>query len=155
LGPTGPAQDGEVEDYRIELKRSDSPWQNPTNNLDVNDDGLVTILDALLIVTDIRNNNEISPTLNVHQLFLTQAEAAANNQLFVPPNRRPFVDVNGDSLVTVADLQQIVAALRARTSSGGSGEPEGEAAVFHTPAPSRTGAGRRGGERRLLPRTQD
>src|SRR5690606_8208632 len=29
LGPTGPAIDGEVEDYQIILQRSDSLWQNP------------------------------------------------------------------------------------------------------------------------------
>lgn len=135
LDPTGPAIDGEVEDYQIVLQRSDSAWQNPTNNLDVNDDGVVTILDALLVVNDIRDNNQRpGQTMpNVHQLFPTRLQAEAANQLFVQPGRAPFVDVNGDSLVTVADLQQIIAALRAQISNGVSGEAEGDvsAAAAH------------------------
>lgn len=129
LGPTGPAIDGEVEDYQIILQRSDSLWQNPSNNLDVNGDGVVTILDALLVVNDIRDNNQRpnQPTPNIHQLFPTRAQAEAANQLFVQPGAAPFVDVNGDSLVTVADLQQIIAALRAQISSGMSGEAENAA----------------------------
>ncbi len=127
--PNGPAIDGEVEDYQITLQRSDSDWQNPSNNLDVNADGLVTLVDALLIVSDIRDNREISGE-NVHQLFPTR-EQAQNNvppQLFVAPRRPPFVDVNGDSLVTVADLQQVITALRNQINNGGNGEAEGEAA---------------------------
>ncbi len=87
------------------------PWQNPSNNLDVNDDGLVTLLDALLVVNTLRDFG--NPT---------DLENTPNGPA---PNRTPFVDPTGDEIVSVADLLPIVTFLRNQIQNGG-GEANGE-----------------------------
>jgi hypothetical protein len=131
LLPTGPAIDGEVEDYMVVLQRSDSLWQNPSNNLDVNADGIVSVLDALLVVSDLRNNAAQGGG-NTHVLYPTLQQAQAHNppQMFVPPRVKPFVDVDGNGLVTVNDIILIINGIRSQMIGGGEGESlagEGEA----------------------------
>jgi hypothetical protein len=133
LAATGPAIDGEVEDYQIELQRSDSLWQNPSNNLDVNADGILSVLDAVLIVSDLRNNIAQGGG-NPHVLYPTLAQAQAHNppQVFIVPRVKPFVDVDGNALVTVNDIILVINGLRsqmigngeAKDSLGGEGEAE-------------------------------
>src|SRR5690606_8103547 len=97
------------------------PWRNPNMPLDVNADGLVTILDALLVVNDIRDNLALTG-LPFHDLTDPQ-------QLQTPPNRPPFVDVVGEgpgntNIVNVSDILAIVQYLRSQISGAA---PEGEA----------------------------
>ena len=89
-------------------------WQNPANPLDVNRDGEVTSLDAVIILNEI--NRLITPPL-------TQA----NGQM-PPPVENPiyFYDVNSDGFLTAVDVLQIVNFLN-RPGGSGEGEGEGEA----------------------------
>lgn len=108
LSPVGLAQDGEVEDYRLEIIAN--PWQNPNNNLDVSGDGVVSPLDALLIV----NRLTIDP-VNGSQLGPTR------------PGNAPFFDVDGDGIVTNLDTITIINYLNSR---GTQGEPAGESSAM-------------------------
>ncbi|MEC8555200.1 MAG: Ig-like domain-containing protein [Planctomycetota bacterium] len=95
-----------VADVLIRVQRS--RWQNPTGNLDVNDDGQVSPLDALLVINYLNSGAEpFLPTSGV-----------------VPP---PFYDVNGDEFVTPIDAFRVISFLN-ENSGGGAGE--GEAADF-------------------------
>lgn len=95
-----------VAEVLIRVQRS--RWQNPTGNLDVNDDGVVSPLDALLVINYLNSGAEpFLPTSGV-----------------VPP---PFYDVNGDEFVTPIDALRIISFLNGN-SGGGAGE--GEAADF-------------------------
>ena len=64
-------------------------WQNPVNQFDVNNDGFVTPLDALLVINH----------LNEHAPGPIPAPPAS------PP---PFLDVNGDNFVTAEDVLLII-----------------------------------------------
>jgi hypothetical protein len=66
-----------------------SKWQNPQNPLDVNGDGAVTSIDALILINytnsgqpaDLRETNVVAP---------------------------PYFDPNGDKAVTPADVLQVI-----------------------------------------------
>jgi hypothetical protein len=77
-----------------------SPWKNAVRATDVNNDGLVTPLDALLVIIDLNSNG---PRL------LTPATPFS-----------PFIDVNGDGAVAPLDALLVIIEL----NSGGSGEGE-------------------------------
>jgi hypothetical protein len=103
LTPTGFAADGEVEDHLISIQGN--PWRNPANALDVNADGFITPIDALLVINDLNRNgprdlpNEPNPP--------------------VPP----YLDVNGDTFVSpLGDVLPLINYL----NTDGSGEAEGE-----------------------------
>ncbi len=70
---------------------ADTPWQNPSQPLDANDDGSVSAIDALVIINDI-NVNGIR-------------ELPANNSQTADVQ---FVDVNGDGSVSPIDVLQVV-----------------------------------------------
>jgi VCBS repeat-containing protein len=95
-------------------------WQNPIVNQDVNDDDLVTVLDALLVANNIRDNQALTGQI-VHDL-------RNPDHMQVAPFRAPFVDPSGDALVTVGDLLSIVTVLRDQIQSEGAA-PEGEASL--------------------------
>jgi VCBS repeat-containing protein len=107
----------------IAILNPPNSWQNPQNFNDVNDDGLVTVLDALLVVNDIRDNMQFTNGVPVHDLNNV-------NQLQVAPFRRPFVDPTGDGFVRIDDILAIITALRLAQSgspeAGGEGESESE-----------------------------
>jgi VCBS repeat-containing protein len=90
-----------------------SPWQNPSNRFDVNADGFVAPIDALVLINRI---NAIGPgPLSVPA---------------VPPNAPPpYLDVNGDRQLSANDVLQTVNFLNNRAAMGGEGEGEGEAAT--------------------------
>lgn len=105
LSPGGSAADGEVEDYRIVINAN--PWQNSADPLDVNMDGHVTPLDALLIINRIN-------------FFGTGPLPNPPSGGFTPP---PFFDVDGDGHLAPIDALLVINYLN---SPGGSGEGEGE-----------------------------
>ncbi len=74
--------------------RSSTPWRNPVNALDVNADGVVSPIDALLILNDI----------NAHGARLLPAPSAT----FSPA---PFFDVNGDGYVSPIDALIVINSL--------------------------------------------
>ena len=83
-----------------------SPWQNQTNRFDVNNDGAVSPIDALLIIND----------LNVKGArTLTAADSSP-----------PFVDVDGDGNSAPIDVLQVINAIEVSLS-------EGETAEFSQP----------------------
>ncbi len=83
------------------------PHQNPIANLDVNVDGLVTPIDALLIINFL-NFNGTTPVTG----------------LTAPP---PYRDASGDNLISAFDVLLVINALNA-ASGGGEGEQGGEVA---------------------------
>ncbi|MBW3597100.1 MAG: tandem-95 repeat protein, partial [Planctomycetes bacterium] len=107
----------------ITVNQRDHMWQNPENPLDVSGDGLVTILDALLVVNTLRD-------------FGNPFDLDGNPPNVPPPterplpNRPPFVDPTGDENVSVADILVIVQHLRDRINSGGQPELQGEGELF-------------------------
>jgi hypothetical protein len=83
-----------------------TPWRNPSNPHDVNNDGFVSPIDALLIINDLNfrgprrlPNPPIPP--------------------FVPP---PYLDASGDNYVSPIDALLIINYLN---GAGGEGEGEG------------------------------
>jgi hypothetical protein len=104
LAATGLAEDGEVEDYQIQLLAN--PWRNPSNGLDVDNSGFVVPLDALIVINDLNRNGPRA---------LPNPPTAP-----LPP---PFIDANGDTFATAQDVLVIVNFLNA--NSGGEGEGEG------------------------------
>jgi hypothetical protein len=85
-----------------------TPWQNPREPRDVNDDGAVTPQDVLVIINEINNPQHSDPS----------------GRLFVPrPDipGLPLYDVNGDGFVTAIDVLIIINHL-----NQSSAEPEGD-----------------------------
>lgn len=107
LAPTGIAEDGEVEDYVVTV--SANPWQNHGLARDVNGDGYISPLDALLIINLLNFNPGISQ----------QPLPVPPLPEFTPP---PYYDVNGDGYVSPIDALLIINYLN------GEGEGEGEVA---------------------------
>ena len=105
LDSFGPAGDGEVEDYQVTIHRSG--WQNPAINEDVNRDGHVSPIDALLVINHL---NQTDPLILGQPLPVPEA----GNE---PP---PFLDVNGDNRVSPVDALMVI------NKVGEEGEPEGE-----------------------------
>jgi len=90
-----------------------SLYQNPNNRFDVNADGFVSPIDALIVINDLQRKGTriLSPTE------------------FVPP---PFIDVNGSGSVEPIDVLNVINFLntQSRTGSGeGEGEGEGNPAI--------------------------
>lgn len=89
------------------------PWQNPRDPFDVNDNGHVNPQDALVGINELnRNGPRLLPP---------------PDEVFGAP---PFYDVNGDDMLTAADVLQVINHLN--------GEDVGEseaarAALFHSP----------------------
>ena len=79
---------------------SATPWQNPINPLDVTADGLVSPLDALVVINQ-----------------LNAAGSRLLGQLPNAPNGpADYFDVNGDGAITPLDALQIINALNARVA---------------------------------------
>jgi hypothetical protein len=65
-----------------------SPWQNPHNKYDVNNDGIVSGLDALQIINRLLQNQ--------------------GGTLVPPAIVPPYVDVNGDGVLSAIDALQVI-----------------------------------------------
>ena len=92
-----------IEVFVVDFEHA-TPWRNPDNSVDVNDDQQVTAIDALLAINAINNRPAELPT-----------SAADVDQLF------GFVDSSGDGFLTAVD------ALRVINRLSGFGDGEGEA----------------------------
>jgi hypothetical protein len=93
---TGPAADGEVEDYVVTMLGP--KWQNPNNRFDVDGNGFIQSRDALLIVNLLSN-------------YDTNNDGIVNPNVDLPPGKQappPYYDVNGDGLISSADALGIV-----------------------------------------------
>lgn len=75
---------------------SASGWTNPNDPLDVNNDGFVTAIDVLRIITEI-NNPEYSNSAG--ELIVIDT---------MPPSRVGYIDVTGDGFVTTRDALQVI-----------------------------------------------
>lgn len=108
------------------------PWRNPGNPYDVNGDGVVSGLDALILINHLNKNGP-------HALPPPQDGST-------PP---PYYDVNGDNKISALDVLQTINVINARRpptqpSSGGlptvardtTGEEQARRRT-HAPAPSR------------------
>ena len=83
------------------------PWYNSDQERDVNNDGVVTPLDALWIINTLNN-------LGSHQLTTNRAEGIAP----------PYLDVNRDGFATPADVLWIINHLNQQSGTGeGEAEP--------------------------------
>ena len=98
LAPTGLALNGEVEDYVIDIT-SELPWQNDRNSLDVDDDGFVAPLDALLVINELNN-----------RLASDEITGLLDNPPIEPndPSQLGYVDVDGDVFATPRDALLII-----------------------------------------------
>ena len=94
---------GVTQDVDFGFAVGTSQWQNVVDPYDVNDDGLVSALDALLIINQINAGG-----------------ARDLRGSGVPAN--PYVDVTGDYLLSALDVLQVVNFINARPAQG-----EGEA----------------------------
>ncbi|QDV22465.1 DVUA0089 family protein [Aureliella helgolandensis] len=90
----------------VSIQVLNSKWQNPSENLDVNADGFVAPIDALLIINYLNAGRES---------YLPDTDV-------VPP---PYLDVNGDEFVAPVDVLLIINFLN-NQSLGGGAEGEGE-----------------------------
>lgn len=92
LGVTGPAPDGEVEDYSVVI--SQNTWQNADNPLDVTGDGNVVAQDINVIITE----------MNLRQY----SDPATGRLQPTRPTGAGFVDVNGDGFVSPNDAIRVI-----------------------------------------------
>ena len=90
----------------VQVRVGNSLYQNSRNNLDVNNDGFISPIDALIVLND----------LNL------RGTRPLPNDAFVPP---PFIDVDGDNLAEPQDALIIINYLN-RNGTGVAGESEGE-----------------------------
>ncbi len=99
LGPDGPAQDGEVEDYQVSVLGS--PWQNintsvtPNSRFDVNNDGFIDDQDRALIELQFTNNGGVG--------FRALTTLPPDPMTF-PPG---YIDVTGDGNFTLSDVNEL------------------------------------------------
>ncbi len=100
------SSDAISETLNIEVVRAAPPWQNKNWALDVNNDGLLTPLDVLVVIN-----------------ALNRIGAAPLDRL-PPPGSASFVDVNGDRFLSPLDALILINAInrQSRESEGGSSE---------------------------------
>jgi VCBS repeat-containing protein len=90
----------------VTVRVTGSIHQNPTNRLDVNNDGFVSPIDVLIVVNDLNfNGTRVLPST-----------------LPVPP----YLDVNGDRSVSPLDVLELINFINQR---GGAGAGEGEGSM--------------------------
>jgi len=103
--PTGPAPDGEVEDYIVTM--TGPRFQNPNNRFDVDGNGFVQNRDALIVI-------------NIVQNFDLDGDGVVNPFTDLPPslqNPPPYADVDGNGVITRNDAQAVVNELNNPSSS--------------------------------------
>jgi hypothetical protein len=115
----GVVPDGEVEDKQIFI--GGAPFQNPKtgfarNELDVNDDGVISASDVLTIINWI---NATSATFPTGKLTLG-APPIPNPSL--GPGKSLYVDVDGDTFMSATDVQIVISYINSQESFSGEGE---------------------------------
>ncbi len=91
-----------------------SPWQNPVNSLDVNGDGSVSAIDALVDINALNQN-----------LF-------PGGVLPLPATAPPYYDVNGDGLLTPLDVLTIINYLNSHSTVTAVASPTSSPATAST-----------------------
>jgi GEVED domain-containing protein/dockerin type I repeat protein/parallel beta helix pectate lyase-like protein len=110
--PTGIAEDGEVEDHKVLLLGP--PFQNPINNLDVNNDGRVSPVDALLVLNANNRFTALHINENPRPPFVLPDPVLA-------PSAPPFLDVDGNNLCQAIDALRVINFLNASAGPQGDG----------------------------------
>ena len=86
-----------------------APFQNPLSEFDVNGDGDLTPIDALLIINELRRRS-----------------TSGGDESFAPLDQTPFdgrfLDVSGDNRLQPLDALRVINQLRRENLGGGSGE---------------------------------
>ena len=101
---------GDAGDGLLLVDDGRSAWHNPVHGLDVNGDGLVTPLDAVIVINRLN------------------AEAAGD----APASAAYYCDVNDDSFCTAQDVLIVINYLNAQALPAAEGEPSGlRDRVFH------------------------
>ncbi len=95
--------------FLVSIGANTTAWQNPNNRFDVDDNGFVVPLDALLIINELNN-----PRLRDAQGRLPLPPPGT-----MPP---PYLDPSGDAHVTALDVLLIINFLNNRPGSGAEGE---------------------------------
>ncbi len=101
-----------IGNFPLSVIQPRSPWQNPNNPIDVNNDGIVTPRDALAVINFLNEN----PPGSAPPLPSSGGEGGGVVE---------FPDVNGDGIITPRDALMIINALNARSANmraGGEGE---------------------------------
>ncbi len=91
LAPTGKADDGEVEDYFVDIVTG-SGWHNFNLPADVDDNGVIAPLDALTVINEL-NNRELSDPVT---------------GALPSPAAPPFLDVNNDGFASPLDAILVI-----------------------------------------------
>ncbi len=98
LNATGFAPNGEVEDYRVNIV-SELPWSNGNTAMDVNNDGSVAPIDALLVINELNNHEFSDPATGL----LPNPPEAPN-----VPSTVGYVDVDADGYVSPRDALLVI-----------------------------------------------
>ncbi|MFV2067899.1 MAG: GEVED domain-containing protein [Pirellulales bacterium] len=111
LPPTGPAPDGEVEDYRLEVRAN--PWQNSPDPLNVtnNPSGLISPLDALVVINELNSRTYSDPVTGALPVPPPIPPGSTEGEPF-------FYDVNGDGFATPLDALIVINFLNAQSALG-------------------------------------
>ncbi|MEZ6150054.1 MAG: dockerin type I domain-containing protein [Pirellulaceae bacterium] len=93
-------------------------WHNERDPVDVNDDGLITPIDALLIINELNRGG---------------ARSLLGSNLPFPP----YIDTNADGLLTANDVLQVINYINAHSAAGrgGEGEPSQTPVAFAADPP--------------------
>jgi hypothetical protein len=131
--PVGVAPNGEVEDYRINI--SGPPFQNPTKNTDVDNDGQLAPIDALIVINFLRSYSELVGPGNNIPLPPRKPEFPDPVPALDPtgggvPGAGRYIDVDGNGFLTALDALLVINELNAnRGGAGGEGEGSGATMV--------------------------
>jgi hypothetical protein len=147
--PLGNAQDGEVEDYLVTLVGPE--FQNGTLSEDVNNDGFVSPIDAILIINYLF---AWMPIVNGSTIPLPPREPEFDAPVPVLdptgggiPGDGRFIDVNGDGILTPTDAIVVINYLNNPPAPAslpeGEGEGESPAPALAAAAPTAGGPGQR------------
>lgn len=107
VAPIGEVVGGEVEDYQVTVFRS--AWQNPAIAEDVNFDGYVSPIDALLVINHL---NLTDPVALLQPLPIPEN----GNE---PP---PYLDVDGDNRIFPIDALMVINKIAGSIDTGAEGE---------------------------------
>jgi hypothetical protein len=113
LLPTGLAENGEVEDYRLFAHAGD--WHNKAIPQDVNIDSFVSPIDALLVINYLNNN-------------LSGGDGKLPGRSAAEAGTAPLIDVNDDGFVSSIDALQVINYINSTEAEGeAEGDAEGDA----------------------------